>query len=94
MKNKNAFTLVELLATLVILGVLLAIAVPTVGRYLKQGKNTYYHGLETDTLAAGRDYLLDYKSLLPREIEGVTGHCYSNPAGYGQRGDVAQRTMQ
>ncbi len=72
MKNKNAFTLVELLATLVILGVLLAIAVPTVGRYLKQGKNTYYHGLETDTLAAGRDYLLDYKSLLPREIEGVT----------------------
>ncbi|MDE5587272.1 MAG: type II secretion system GspH family protein, partial [Bacilli bacterium] len=72
MKNKKGFTLVELLATLVILGVLLAIAVPAVGRYLKQGKITYYHGLETDVLAAGKDYLLDYKSLFPREVDSTT----------------------
>lgn len=71
MKNRKGFTLVELLATLVILGVLLAIAVPAVGRYLKQGKVTYYHGLETDILAAGKDYLLDYKSLFPREVNST-----------------------
>jgi len=72
MRNKRGFTLVELLATLVILGILLAIAVPAVGGYLTKGKKTYYHALETDLLAAGKDYLLDYKSLLPREINSST----------------------
>ena len=72
MRNKKGFTLVELLATLIILGILLAIAVPTVGGYLKKGKISYYHGLETDLLAAGKDYVLDYRSLLPREINGST----------------------
>ena len=70
MENKKGFTLVELLATLVILGVLLGLAVPAVGGYLKKGKISYYHGLETDLLAAGKDYLLDYRSLLPREVNG------------------------
>lgn len=72
MRNKKGFTLVELLATLVILGILLGIAVPAVGGYLTKGKISYYHGLETDLLAAGRDYVLDYRSLLPREVNGST----------------------
>lgn len=68
MKNKKGFTLVELLAVFVILGVLLMIAIPAVNGYLKKGAKSYYQALETDVMASGKDYLLNYKSLLPREI--------------------------
>ena len=68
MKRNNGFTLVELLATITILGVLLGIAIPAVLGYINQGKETYYHSLEDSVLNSARDYLIDYRSLYPREI--------------------------
>ena len=67
-KRRNGFTLVELLATITILGILLGIAIPGVLGYISQGKETYYHSLEDNVLNAARDYLIDYRSLYPREI--------------------------
>ena len=72
MKRKNAFTLVELLATITILGILLGIAIPAVLGYINQGKETYYHSLEDSVLNSARDYLIDYRSLYPREIGNTT----------------------
>lgn len=40
--NKKGFTLIEILAVVIILGVLLIIAVPTIGKYVEESrKNTY-----------------------------------------------------
>lgn len=71
-QKEKGYTLIEVLAVLVILSILLGIAIPAVAGYLKRGTRAYYNGIETDVLAAGRDYLLDYKSLYPREIGNAT----------------------
>ena len=71
-KNNGGFTLVELLATITILGILLGIAIPSVIGYMNRGKQTYYHSLEDSVLNSARDYLIDYRSLYPREIGNMT----------------------
>ena len=71
MKKKSAFTLIELLATITILGILLGIAIPAVMGYMKRGTMEYYKSLENSVLNATRDYLIDYRSLYPREIGGT-----------------------
>lgn len=42
MKNKKAFTLIELLAVIIILGVLMIIAVPSVTEYIQQSRKSSY----------------------------------------------------
>ena len=41
-KNNKAFTLIELLAVIVILGVLMIIAIPMVSKYIKQSKQSAF----------------------------------------------------
>ena len=72
MKNKKAFTLIELLTVVIILGILLAIALPAIHSYLTRGTKEYYHSLEETVKESGKDYLNDYRTLLPREIGNVT----------------------
>jgi len=38
MKDKNGFTLVELLAVVLILGIIMAVSIPTVSRWIDRGK--------------------------------------------------------
>ncbi len=60
MKNRRGFTIVELLATITILGILSTIAVVSVTKYLEQAKKSTYADLEKSMMDAARDYLIEY----------------------------------
>ena len=42
MNNKKAFTLMELLAVIIILGLLMAIAIPSISKYIEQSRKKTY----------------------------------------------------
>ena len=67
LKNKG-FTLVELLATIIILGLLVSIAYVSVSSILNSGDDSYYESQENMLVLAGREYYADHRSELPREI--------------------------
>ena len=63
--NKKGFTLVELLAVIIILAVILTIILPSVSRTLKKSKNTIYDIQINDILNSTYDYSLKNLKLLP-----------------------------
>ena len=72
MKNKKGFTLVELLAVVLILGILITTASLAVYNFLKKGTVSYYKSLEEEIKSAAEEYTNTYRGLLPREIDSVT----------------------
>lgn len=52
-KQKRGFTMIELLAVLVILGIIMVIAVPSVVGYLQGARNDYYDQLEESVKTVG-----------------------------------------
>ena len=52
-KQKRGFTMIELLAVLVILGIIMVIAVPSVVSYLQGARNDYYDQLEESVKTVG-----------------------------------------
>lgn len=66
-KEKRGFTMIELLAVLVILGIIMVIAVPSVVSYLQSARSDYYDQLEESVKTVGQEYFSDHRSLMPRE---------------------------
>ena len=71
MNNKKGFTIIELLAVILIISILLIIAAPTVMKYMKKGTQSYYRSLESEVKVAGGEYVETYRSLLPQNIGHV-----------------------
>ena len=67
-RKKKGFTLVELLATIIILGLLVTIAYISVSSILNSGDDSYYESQENMLVLAGREYYADHRSELPKEI--------------------------
>ena len=69
LKNKKGFTLVEVIAVLVILAILIAIAIPAVNGYINRAKNTEYDLTARNVYMAAtiaiNDYAVDHT---PAEI--------------------------
>ena len=65
-KEKRGFTMIELLAVLVILGIIMVIAVPSVVSYLQSARSDYDQ-LEESVKTVGQEYFSDHRSLMPRE---------------------------
>ena len=68
MINKKGFTLVEILATIVILGLLVTLGYISVRAILDRGNDSYYKTQEDMLILAGKNYFADYRSKLPKEI--------------------------
>ncbi|MGN1000364.1 MAG: type IV pilin protein [Bacilli bacterium] len=59
MNNKKAFTLVELIATITILGVILLIAVPSYNKYVEKTKNKLIESYEKSAEDAAKAFVTD-----------------------------------
>lgn len=57
--NKKGFTLIEVIAVVVIIALLAGISIPLVSRYLKEGKESFNKNLEKELLVAANSYLAD-----------------------------------
>ncbi len=70
--NKKGFTMIELMATITLLGVMLTLAVVSVSKYLNKARDTVYKDYEDTLKNATTDYFLNHTGLLP-EINDANG---------------------
>lgn len=68
--NKKGFTLVELLAVIVILGVIMLIAIPSVGTIIKNSR-------ENSFISSGKMYISTAQNLIAGEISSTENYCIS-----------------
>ncbi len=66
--NKKGFTLVEVIAVVVILGVMLTAAIVGYSKYIEKSKKNYYEKQKDLVTQAGRDYFNDNRGRLPINI--------------------------
>ena len=68
MKNKKGFTIIELLAVIVILGLIIVVAIPAINKELAKFREKYYIELENTVKAAGQDYIGDKRFAKPKKL--------------------------
>ena len=59
--NRKGFTLIEMLAVVVILGVLMTIMVPVVGHLIDENKKNNFESLKSGIFSATKTYLSDFR---------------------------------
>ena len=57
--SKKGFTMVELLAVIVIIGILAGVGVPAVSKYLKETRLKDYATMEQNSRTAAENYIID-----------------------------------
>lgn len=67
-ENNRAFTMVELLATITLLGLLMAIAIGSISGIMEKSKNEYYKNQKDNIILATQSYVQDDRSKLPKNI--------------------------
>lgn len=75
-KNKNrsdlGFTMVELLAVIVLMGILFAIAIPAVTKYINKSKNASFETALKTCYEAAENYMMDNDSAVILPVGGTT----------------------
>ena len=66
--NNKGFSLVELLAAIVILGLLSTFAVVSIGAILDRAEKNHYQTQQKDIVMAAQSYAQDNRNILPKEI--------------------------
>ena len=68
LNNNKGFTMIEIMAVFIILGIVMAITIPTISYFLKGNSKDYYSKLEKTISSSAQDYFNDYRVNLPKEI--------------------------
>ena len=71
-KKKHGFSLTELLAVIIVIGVVIVIAFPIINGVLLTVKNNFYQNQENSLLFSGKDYFTDDTNRLPRKLGETT----------------------
>jgi len=66
--DRSGFTLVELLATITILGILSGIAIVAISAVLKNAHTNYDKSLKNTIISSAKSYYSDHRTLLPKNI--------------------------
>ena len=66
--NKKGFTMIELLATITILGILSIVAIGSVSYLIKNSKQNYYQSQRNNLISAAKSYYQANRSKLPKDI--------------------------
>lgn len=69
--NNRAFTMLELLAVIIILGILMSLAYMGVSQYLKQARDSTYEDFEKNITSGVTNYLIDHTGSIPEEGESL-----------------------
>ena len=72
LKNNKGFTLVEILATVTILGILSVIAISSVSGLLEKGRTEHYKTIEKQMIQAAKSYVQINRGALPKNQNGTT----------------------
>lgn len=72
MRNRDGFTLVEVLAVVIILSVLSIMVIPNVSEYVAEGKDEYNKSLKKTLTLAGKNFYSDNKVRIPKPVGVVT----------------------
>lgn len=73
--NKNeGFTLIEMIAALIIIGLLLLIAVPSIAKLLEKNRQSYYRNIDEIINKSAISYITEKQSLRPKR-GGNTSVC-------------------
>ena len=63
--SRKGFTMLELLAVIIILGILLTLAYMGVSQYISQTKDTVYEDFEKNITSGVTNYLIDHSGSIP-----------------------------
>lgn len=84
--NNKGFSLVEVLAVVVILGILAVIMVPVVNNVINQNKEDNYNSLKDSILSAARTYISDNRYNI--ELDGTVCSDVNKTRGLSKVGSV------
>lgn len=65
-RNKRAYTIIEIIAVLSIIGIMVLLIIPAISNYLTKGTQSYYNSLENQLTLIAKDYYSDNLYELPR----------------------------
>ena len=67
-RNNKGFSLVELLAAIVIMGILTGIGVVSVTYLINKTEKEYYKAQESEIIMVAKSYTQDNRSFLPKRV--------------------------